>query len=151
MSTSCQQQQYENVILSMPGVEDSVQRMPCRGGVSPHSDCWRGVGRTPLLPRHDQLIGRRIPDQRYGQSNCTVQVFWGTTNFRPFYWDFHRTYDQFVTSTNTQPTHPPKPRPHPTKTQPHTLMSTNTPPINLPLHIISTRDHASDQLSIPNY
>ena len=109
-----------------------LARGPCS---TPHSDCWRGVGRTPLLPRHDQLLDRRIPDQRYGQSNCTVQVFWGTTNFRPFYAILHRTYDQFVTSTNTQPTHPPKPQPHPTKIQPHTLTTTNPPPINLPVQL----------------
>ena len=78
----------------------------------PHSDCWQGIGRTPLCPRHDQILDRRIPDQRFGQSNCTVQVFLGTTNFTPIYWHLHRPYDQFVTSTNTQPTHPPKPQPH---------------------------------------
>ena len=53
---------------------------------------------------------------------------------------------QHPTNTSTQTT-----TTSPTKTQPHTLMSTNTPPINSPLHIISTRDHASDPLSIPNY
>ena len=56
MSTSCQQQQYENVILSMPGVEDSVQRMPCRGGV--YNICGGGNRIDDNLPRRRRRTWR---------------------------------------------------------------------------------------------
>ena len=73
MSTSCQQQQYENVILSMPGVEDSVQRMPCRGGV--YNICGGGNRIDDNLPRrrrrmcNDRILNAHKPPRLQQEHN----------------------------------------------------------------------------------